>query len=86
LSVPGPQPAVGIGEDGAVVGHVELSVPGPQPAVGGLVFEDGGRHDGSLGLALQSTAGGLLFEDGGRHDGLNLVQLEFIFCTSCVMY
>jgi hypothetical protein len=27
-------------------------------------------HDGSFGLALQSTAGGLLFDDGGvGHDG-----------------
>ena len=32
LSVPGPQPVVGVGG----VEHVELSVPGPQPAVGGL--------------------------------------------------
>ena len=63
-------------EPGAVV-HVELSVPRPQPAAGGLLFDDGGGllfddgggHDGSLGLALQSTAGGLLFDDGGGHDG-----------------
>ena len=38
LSVPGPQPDVGVvGVDGdgvEVVLHVELSVPGPQPAVG----------------------------------------------------
>jgi hypothetical protein len=36
LSVPGPQPVVGVDGDGDgvdVVLHVELSVPGPQPAV-----------------------------------------------------
>ena len=42
LSVPGPQPAVGVvGVDGdgvEAVGHVELSVPGPQLTTGCCAF------------------------------------------------
>jgi hypothetical protein len=41
LSVPGPQPAVGVGRL-EVAGHVELSVPGPQPGPASPVGGGGG--------------------------------------------
>jgi hypothetical protein len=41
LSVPGPQPAVGVGRL-EVAGHVELSVPGPHPGPTCFVVGGGG--------------------------------------------
>jgi hypothetical protein len=63
LSVPGPQPAVGVvgGDDDVdgvdVVLHVELSVPGPQPAVG-VVGVDGDNDGVDVVLHVELSVPG----------------------------